>query len=80
MDATAMGTDRNQLLDGAFEAVEDVPVPCGNHLEREVVVVAADLADPIVPPREEGGLSPPVPRSAQARRGMPAGFDASGVV
>jgi hypothetical protein len=44
--ATAMGANRSQLLDSAFEAVEDVPVPSGNDLERQVVVVAADLADP----------------------------------
>ena len=42
---SAMGTDRCQLLNGAFEAIEDVPTPGGNDLEGEVVVVAADFAD-----------------------------------
>jgi hypothetical protein len=39
-----MSTDGCQLLNGAFEAIEDVPVPGGNDLEGEVVVVAADFA------------------------------------
>ncbi len=42
---STMGTDRCQFLNGAFEAIEDVPTPGGNNLEGEVVVVAADFAD-----------------------------------
>jgi hypothetical protein len=42
---STMGTDRCQLLNSAFEAIEDVPTPGGNDLESEVVVVAADFAD-----------------------------------
>jgi len=34
-----MGTDRCQLLNGAFEAIEDVPASDGNDLEGEVVVL-----------------------------------------
>src|SRR5512146_2052183 len=43
--AAAMGADRRELLDGAFEAVEDMPVSGGHDLEREVIVVAAHFAD-----------------------------------
>ncbi len=40
-----MTTNRCQLLNGAFEAIEDVPAATGNDLEGEVVVVAADFTD-----------------------------------
>jgi hypothetical protein len=43
--AAAVLTDRGQLVNRAFEAVERMGMTCGDHLKREVIVVAADLAD-----------------------------------
>src|SRR5215204_1814658 len=40
----AVVADGRELLDRALEAVEDVPITGGNHLERQVIVVAAHLA------------------------------------
>ena len=39
----AMITGRRQLVDGALEAIEDVPVAGRDHLERQVVVVPTHL-------------------------------------
>src|SRR3954471_3389178 len=42
--ASAVGADRRQLVDGALEAVEDMPLPRRDDLEGEVVIVPAHLA------------------------------------
>jgi hypothetical protein len=41
--ATTVLTYWSQLVYGTLEAVERMGVPGGNHLERKVVVVAANL-------------------------------------
>src|SRR5579884_2098270 len=40
----ALLADRRHPMDGAFEAVEDVRLTLGSHLDRHVVVVAAHFA------------------------------------
>jgi len=42
--AAAVVADWRQLVNGALEAVEDVPIARGDHLERQIVVVPAHLA------------------------------------
>ena len=42
---TAVCANRSQLLNGAFKAVEHVPVSRGKDFEREVILVAAHFAD-----------------------------------
>ena len=42
--ASAMLADGSELVDGAFKAVEYMPVPRRDHLKAEMVIVAADFA------------------------------------
>jgi hypothetical protein len=42
--AAAMGTDRSEFVDRAFETIENVPVSRRDHLERKVIIVSANLA------------------------------------
>ena len=41
--ATAMFAFRRQHMDGAFEAIEHMSLPGRDHVEREMVIVAADF-------------------------------------
>jgi hypothetical protein len=41
--SSAVGTYRRQFLDGAFEAVENMPMPRCDDLESKIVFVTANL-------------------------------------
>jgi hypothetical protein len=41
--ATAVSADRRQLLDRAFEAIEDVLFARRDYLERQVIIVATNF-------------------------------------
>jgi hypothetical protein len=42
--AVAVGADRRQRVDRAFEAIERVTLPGNNHLERFVILILANFA------------------------------------
>ena len=42
--AAALRADRRKFVDRTFETIERVPVPGGYNFERQIIIVAADLA------------------------------------
>src|SRR5687768_5020924 len=68
--AAAVVADRRELVDRALEAVERMGCPGGHDLEREIIVVPADLAPGHVPllapaaapcrPQDNGGRKGPI--------------------
>src|SRR5438105_10068515 len=67
-----MIADGRQQVNGALEAVERVSLAGGNHLEGEIVVVAADFALGHGTSWTLDGSIPPAPNTGAAVHGSPA--------